>query len=445
MMLSMPSWQKFVVVAVACAAFGPYVFGPLRTEQLAVYGLMAALLPFRLIHLRTAGGLKLLIAWAAVILVALLEVVFPSDFHAMWDSGQVLAGLDNLVLPLAVMLLVWSTVSREHAPGLLRTVGRVVVWLAALNGLLAVLQTRTNLSPYLAMFWGSGENDGPSTSYNAATLGRFSGIFNHPAEAGVVYGLAGLLAIYLYKTQNRKLFLALTLIVVGGLISVSKVFILGGLPLIVIYLWRSRTVGGKAGFLVTSLLVAGGISQTGWFQSWSGFTYLTRLLVPAQDQGLVEFYTAGRWNEGSTLTSVIDEVMRVSPLWGVGAGGWKVPYDSGWTEVLVVAGIFGAVLHGIVFLGILAIGRGTLDPARRRLALFVAVFLIGADLGIASLTANRVATIVWLILALLVLAAKQAPEPDVVQAKKVKQARPALPSSAYRDLMRKRQTELSKP
>lgn len=438
-----PRFQKLVVLVMVWASFGPYV-GPLRTEQMAVYGMLLMLiviLPFKFLELRVAGGMKLLVPWIMVLIVALMGVAFPSDLDAIWERGQAIAGLDNLFLPIAVMLVIWSVVKAEYAPELLRSAGRVVVWMAALNGVLAVASTRVDLSPYLKAFWGNAEIEGPSTAYNASTLGRFSGIFNHPAEAGVVYGVAGMLAIYLYRNHSRKLFLALTFIVLGGLISVSKVFILGGLPLIVIYLWRSRTVSGKAGFLVTLALVAAGVSQTGWLQAWSGFSYLSRLLAPAEDQGFIEFYTAGRWNEGSTLTSVIDEVIRLSPFLGVGAGGWKVPYDSGWTEVLVVAGLVGAVLHGIVFLGLLVNAGKTLDPARRRMTYFLAVFLVGADLGIASLTANRVATVVWVVLALLVLARKQEPEAEVLRPRKIKAAKTPLPSPAYRHMLKQRQTE----
>lgn len=417
-----PLSQKFVVLAIVWAAFGPYLYGGIRTEQLAVYGFLVLLivLPFLSVKLRVMGGMKLLVPMICVLVIASLDVMFPTPFDAAWDSGQTLAGFDNLFLPIAVMLVIWALVNRKHAAELLISAGKVVVWMAALNGILAIIAVRMDLSPYLEVFWTSAAEDGStSTAFKASTLGRFSGLFNQPAEAGVMYGLAALLAVYIYKHKGGRLFLALTLIVIGGLISVSKVFILGGIPLLVIYLWRSRTIGGKVGFLATAAIITAGVSQTGWLQSWTGFSYLTRLLAPAEGQGLVEFYTAGRWNEGSTLNSVIDEVMRVSPLWGVGAGGWKVPYDSGWTEILVMAGILGAIFHGIVLMGLLWLAKGTLDPARKQLTYFTAFFLIGADLGIPSLTANRVATVAWVILALLVLAAASdsaAAEPAAVKA-----------------------------
>lgn len=305
------------------------------------------------------------------------------------------------------MLVAWCLVQAESAAVLLRTFGHVVVWFTAANGLLAVVSTQMNSAPFLRPFWGDVSADRQTTAFYAAELGRFSGIFNQPAEAGVVYGVAALLAIHLYKAQNLRMASALTLITLGGLISVSKVFILGGIPLMVIYLWKSRTVRGKVGFLVSTLLLLGGVSQTGLLQAWSGFDYLARLIAPEQNQSLVEFYTAGRWNQGSSITSVMDTVWEQSPLTGAGIAGWRVPYDSGWTEVMVVAGFLGIIAHALLILGLFALARNTVDVDRRRFTYFLAVFMAGADLGIPAFTANRVATIVWLLLALLVLAARQ--------------------------------------
>lgn len=407
---SIPGFQKLVVLGMVWGAFGPYVVGSARTEQLVIYGLAACIvIPFAFINLRLELGKKLLVPWVLALCVALLGVIFPTPFPAAWEPGRVLAGLDNLLLPLAVMLIVWSVVRFANAAELLRSAGKIVVWAAVANAALAMIGTGIDLSPYLRMFWGSADSEGPTTAFLASSAGRFSGILNHPAEAGVLYGLGGILAIYLYKKRSRKLFLALTFIVVGGLLCVSKVFILGGLPLLVIYLWRSRNLPGKAGVLVTAGLVMAAVMQTGWLQGWSGFDYLTRLLAPAEDQGFIEFYTAGRWNEGSTLTSVLDEVMRVSPLVGVGAGGWQVPYDSGWTEVMVMSGLLGVLLHAAVFVGLWITAKRTVDPDRRHMLLFMTIFLIGADFGIPSLTANRVATIAWVLIALAVLARNAEP------------------------------------
>lgn len=437
-------FQRIVILTLALAAFGPYVTGSIRTEQIAVYAVAAFAVVFRLPSLRAGDGLKLLVPWLILVTVASLGFIFPSHLTVPWESGNALAGLDNLLLPVALMLLVWCMVKADHAAAVLRTAGHMIVGLTAANGLLAIISTRVNTAPFLEVFWGSTAAEGETTAFYAAQLGRFSGIFNQPAEAGVVYGLAALLSIHLYKSQNLRLILALTFITLGGLISVSKVFILGGIPLMVIYLWKSRTVSGKAGFLVSTLLLLGGVSQTGWLQSWSGFNYLARLIAPEENQSLIEFYTAGRWNQGSSITSVMGIVMDVSPFAGAGIAGWKVPYDSGWTEAMVLGGGLGVLAHAILILGLFALARQTVNDDRRRFTYFFTLFLVGADLGIPAFTANRVATVVWLVLALLMLASRLEGDTPAGKAKGVREVREDLPSPAYRQLLSQRQSEPEK-
>jgi hypothetical protein len=403
--LKVRCFPLLVVGFVTAAAFGPYVTPNIRTEQLAVYGAAFTLLlvlPYKLVNLRPY--FPVVLPWLGLVLIAGMGMIPPTP-HGLYAAGDPASTIDNLVLPLAVMLLIWAVIPHEMAGRALRTAATVVTFGAALNGVLSVIGTRTDLSFFLRPFWSGG--DGETTAERAAQLGRLSGIFNQPAEAGVVYGIAGLLAVWRFREKPKTMLLLLALISMGGLLSVSKVFILGGIPLILIYLWVSKTGAGKMGLLFSLGLVGYGVAQSGVFQQWTGFNYLARLIAPAQNQGLIEFYSAGRWNESSSMQNTFDLVMTISPLTGFGLNGLKVPYDSAWTEAAVIAGILGMVSLGVVFLALLMMTRKIQDPALRTLARFVIVFLIGASLGIPALTANRAATIVWVVLGLLWLMAKK--------------------------------------
>lgn len=394
----------FIVGLLTLATFGPYVTGSIRTEQLAVYGVAAPILLLTAFTL-VRPHLPILLAWAALIMVALLGLIPPTAYSSNYLPANMFSSIDNLALPLFVMLLLWSVVPAAAAGPALRVAAAVTAWGAALNGALSIIGTRTDLSTYLRFFWGA--SGGETTAERAAQLGRLSGIFNQPAEAGVVYGLAGLLAVWRFKDKPKTLILLLSLICVGGMLCVSKVFILGGAPLILFYLWKSRSIGGKLGVMFCTAVVAVGVAQSGLFQEWSGFNYLARLFTPAQDQGLVEFYSAGRWNSDAGMVDVFDTVMRTRALTGFGIQGLSVPYDSAWTEAAVLAGVLGMVLLGLVYMGVWRVARRIPEAGVRTLGSFVAVFLAGASLGIPSLTANRAATLVWVVLALLCLAAKE--------------------------------------
>ena len=108
---------KFVVIAVVLSAFGPYVFGGFRTEQLVIYGLSLLLLPLVWPRLQFSSTAALTFAtWLVYALAAILGAIAPSGYVSTFQRGPALAGVDNVAGPLAVMLLVWGTVRPAWPP-----------------------------------------------------------------------------------------------------------------------------------------------------------------------------------------------------------------------------------------------------------------------------------------------------------------------------------------
>ncbi|MEV0806090.1 hypothetical protein [Micromonospora sp. NPDC050200] len=117
-------------------------------------------------------------------------------------------------------------------------------------------------------------------------------------------------------------------------------------------------------------------------------------------------YSAGRYGEQSTLDEVVDSVLRDAPWFGYGLGGLAMPYDSGWVEALVLGGVVGMVVHGLVLVALVvrwAQVRGEMSPQVRWVGGGVPLIVVVGDLGVPTLTANRVATVVWLLLFLTVM------------------------------------------
>jgi len=416
-----------VVVLLTLAVFGPYLVGSVRTDQLATYACLLLLVPFHVRQLQLAGTKALLIAWGAYLLVALAAAIPPASPSDDWQRGSLIAGLDNLILPVAVMLIVWSVVPRASAHLALLAVGRVLSIAMAANAVLALVSSQVTLTPVLRGFW-SNANVEWTTAENATYNGRFSGIFNHPAEAGVVYGVAGLLAIVVWQNRRVLLLILLGLILMGGVLTVSKVFLFGGVPLILLFWFlslpstraaRLGALGGLTALAVAAYFVA---------RDWSGFSYLLRLFVPTESEGtggtsspfeiVVDLYSSGRFTEGSELLQVIDGVSSSNALWGVGAAGWQVPYDNGWVEAFVVAGLLGFVAYTVTLALIFVIALRQPDRRLKLFGVFLALFLTGASLGIPALTVNRTALAVWLVVSLLGLLAR----PYVYGAKRAKRS-----------------------
>ena len=391
---------NLVIVVAVASNFGPYLIGGVRTDQVVLYGTSLAvvvLAPWAWLRWRPTGlAIRLTAVWFGYVLVGITSSLGAPTGRYL--PGSALAGLDNLLLPLAALATVWLLVTPERRERALVTACLTTVWLTAANGFLSAVAMRVDLSRILRPFWASSGQTG-TVAELAAGNGRFSGIFNQPAEAGLMYGLAGLAAVYVYRDRPSRMYLTLAPIFIGGVLCVSKVFLLAAAPLILWQVWRtarSRVV------LVLSISVAIlGLGQSRLLQDWSGAAFLQRLLRPGQS-GFIDLYTAGRIGGGSSLMMVTSEVQNRSPLFGFGARGLSVAYDNGWVAALVVAGAFGAIAYTAILVILLLLPR-TLLGAERRLALGTALLAVMASVGVPALTANRSGSVLWLLVALLTI------------------------------------------
>lgn len=392
-----------LIVILILAAFGPYLVGSIRVEQAVVYGLLLLSMPFVLKNFNPISGLNFFLWWAFYIAVAMVGAIFP-PLTMPFPSGSLLAGLDNLLLPLAIMVLVWTFVPREEAYRLVKLACKFIAGLMFINAIIAILSTSIDLSPVLKFFWTSGESGG-SVAERAEAIGRYSGIFNQPVEVGMMYSIAGIASIYVWRTRPIFTVCILSVIIIGGLISVSKIFILAGLPTIIFYLiWSFKGVQ-KVLVFVTVLLIVFGISLSGFFSAWDGADYLLRLFIPRQDQDVISLYSAGRFNEGATFWEHFWMALNTSFFGGVGASGWKIPYDGALLEFAVMGGVLGLLSLLVILLSLLTLSfKFEMGDPLRIFSLLFAAQVIAANFGFSPLTANRTSTVVWTLIALIALA-----------------------------------------
>jgi hypothetical protein len=410
-----PRWLRRWVAVVTACAFGPYLVGGFRTEQIAVY-LSSLLLVVPLIGwrrsvvLRSAAPLPFLLVWVTYLSVALLGVVGHANITTV-PSGSLAAGLDNLSLPIAMMLLTWFWTAAAPGLELVATTCKVTVWAMTLNAVLAmysVASGRAQPFTWLPQFWTKGEGGG-AVALSALSNGRNTGIFNQPAEAGIAYSLAVFGLLYLLQTNSMKKhvgpLLAGSALVVGGVLTVSKMFLLGGLPVVALMVLRDKTrrvriIGGSIalGFVYVAVRAFHELPV------WVGTAQLNGLFDTSHG-GLLTRATAGRLGVHGTLGGVFSSIDHTQPLTGVGASGLTVPYDSAWVEAMVVAGLVGVVLLALIQVLLLARWlqlKTHLPPAEWRLGGAVVLLVIGSSLGLPTLTGNRVSTLCWLLLGLLV-------------------------------------------
>jgi hypothetical protein len=440
-----PLWVTVCIAAV----MGPYLVSGLRTEQLAFYGSAAVVVVTQGTSLvRALAPVRWVLAvWATYASIAVVGGLLPVHNDTPWESGSLLAGLDNALLPLATIITVSHWCSVYSMQRLLAAITRVLVVVMALNAVVALTGCLLGLDsmPWLRRFWAA---DGTSTfvAELAEQMGRYSGVFNQPAEAGIAYTLAALSLAYLQKRDlvaTSWANVAWVLIVLGGMLTLSKVFVGGlvlALGLVVVYRRNAVRTSVVALGTVAAMCAA---SLTGWFSSWGASTMAGwyRYSIEAGDSPLYTL-TAGRFGSAGTngppsiavpmqpsaggvngdgatpaLPSGVGDLMRVlsdeHPLFGVGARGLQVAYDSAWSEALVVGGLVGL---GLVVLAHLVIVASSLARMRRLdgthglLLAAVVVLILAGSMGMPALTGNRESTLLWVFVVVLGFAGR--PEPS---------------------------------
>ncbi len=402
-------WARIVCLS----AFGPYVTGSARTEQIAVFASAMFILITgwpRMIR-APLGPAPFLVGWSSLVAVMLISTVFRPFDPGFYGSQPVSHALSAMALPLALMVITWYWTLTADPVSLIRAVAPVAVAGMCVNAVVEIAQVSAGKAAvfgFLPRFWDAAPSAG-SVAANAASNGRYTGIFNQPAEAGIAYGVALLALIWLARQRVWKplaVTCAAVLLVTGGVLTLSKVFLLCALPVAVLTVLRGIA---RIRVLVTAAAAVGALwlaEIAGMLPAWSGAATLGYLTRPGTS--LTAQYTAGRYGARGTLAPVTADVLRAAPLAGFGAGGLDGPaYDSLWQEVLVVSGVLGVILAAAVFVMLawrLTALRTVLAREGWQLACGAAVLAAGASAGIPSLTANRAATLLWLVLGALVTA-----------------------------------------
>ena len=396
---------KVLLAVLIVSAFGPYLYGGIRTEQVAVYALALLLLPWLWIRIRPTPVMAVVLGlWVTLLAVAVFGWIDAPPNRSAFGLSSATANLDNLLLPVAVALVVLAVlvvdVDRE---ALLRWVCALVTIGMSINAIVAIAQTRYSLDAYLGNWWSSSADN---VATRALTLGRYTGILNQPALAGVMYGIAILCAMYVLHGHTRRLLLVAALLSIGATLAVSKAFFLVCLPVVV---WHMFRTGGKGHqrFAVALFAAAGfyGLAFAGVLPAWTQADKVL-LLVPTADTAFVSLYTGNRYGDQSTTTPVVEAVLSSSPVAGFGLNGLDTASDSAWIQVFVVAGLLGIAALAMVMVA-LVVGywnrRNRMPEPERRLTAGLVTILVLTSFGFPVLTGNRLAVVAWALLTLLLM------------------------------------------
>ncbi|WP_239632965.1 hypothetical protein [Paenibacillus sp. H1-7] len=309
--------------------------------------------------------------------------------------------VDNFLLPCAVLVIFsgFITQTEERLKDKIISASKLVVSLLSINACWTILGMVTDLTAINKLFWGG------DTAINAATMGRYSGIFNQPAEAGTMYSIGIVLWLYIVDVvglKTRHIF-SLMLMIIGGLLTVSKVFLFGGLLLLLIGVVQTKTIRKrilKLLFLFSVLAVAPFYYLT---QTWSGLNYLLRFLDFESSENIVNLLSAGRYGEGSQQSRFFSEIWSENPLIGKGFG-HLVTYDSGFFHFFGNGGIIALVMYVVILLFFVSMSlkfAKLFNNSESKMFSRLTMLIILGSFGVPVLTLNRISVVLWVMVGLL--------------------------------------------
>jgi hypothetical protein len=218
-----------LLIVLVASAFGPYLVGGLRVEQIVAYPAAAcvAVTGWRGSWWRGRDFLVVAGCIVGIFAVAAVGLMLPKWESSPWGWGSPLANLDNLALPVAVLVAVAGL---AHRVGRERALDAATATLAIGCAAMAAVSVVQAIAPglvswFLPAFWGEG-----GTPERALTMGRITGPLGTPALAGAMFTLGVLAVGYAYRNRLRWMLPLLALVTIGGLLTVSKNFLFVGLP-----------------------------------------------------------------------------------------------------------------------------------------------------------------------------------------------------------------------
>lgn len=213
--------------------------------------------------------------------------------------------------------------------------------------------------------------------------GRYPGTFGQIFEAGIAYFLAllSVLSVRKYFSTNSFWIYAFALVMVGGLLSGSKVFIVCGLLIMLnqFYKWSVILFLLLILFGVTCLITLLLMDiQLPW--------QFNRLITNVTWNNILNIYTSDRFAEGSLILSGITNIYQQSPVIGMGFG-FNANSDFSLYEVMAISGILGVV----VYISIIILIYTDLSSERDALrSIYIIAFIAAISLSAPAITANKI-------------------------------------------------------
>jgi hypothetical protein len=410
---SEPWWGIVRISSLASllCTFGPYINASLglRLEQVVIYISFLLLLLTRKVSMpRSPALLAILLCFVILLFIPLMSL----DEGNYSRLSLVVAQFENYLQAPVVFLIFIATFQRASHNGdheLFSRFADVILYMLAINTIFSLYIMSNPSSELLRIFSGAreiSESNNPFTTGMTTTelnvsAGRVTGVFGQVFAGGYAYSLGLFLWIYNYKGTGKTSWVPYTLllmILMGGMFSASKVFLVLGLPLFLVSLGMKRVwlIGSLIAAIILLALFVNPV-LIDLFETLNGLVYIFRLIdLDAVD--IFTVYTSGRFSEESIIIDSITRVLSISPLVGLGYGSIETS-DFSLNEVISLGGLIGLLAYLCLHISVAMLALNIKKGAGRTLYLQFLVITFLTSLSAPVITANRISVFVWLIVA----------------------------------------------
>lgn len=394
----MQKLYKFYPLLLVICAFSPYVVKSLgiKAEHLIIIPVFLVSILIALMNRVKMNRelLPLLFLWFGFIMIISIRTIFSDEPSA---GMAAISELGNFAMPLLVMFFYFLNFNKENISEheQLGKIIRLFNFFLALNSILIILAiVGFDTSSISQIYWKG------FVARDSLGNGRFTGIFNQPMESGMAYSIGVLGWLYLVEKTKKvtgKNMILCVLLIIGGVASVSKVFLLGGFLLFCIGVRKNKGVRKsllKIFFILVPLIYL--VYQV-LKDRWSGMDYLSRFLT--NDSGnLMYTLTSGRFGGDNTMKVLFGGVLEEHPIIGLGLGQNDVA-DSQWFQVFGISGIIGFLIFIVLTFILLwkALEYRFIKESFGESQLFgsLVILCVIASIGAPVYTLNRSSIVLW--------------------------------------------------
>jgi hypothetical protein len=327
----------YVLLIVICSSISPYIIGGIRLESFIIYP------AFIYIVFRACVIRKIKISsWTFPYLCLLFSAVTPVITNTLIENNnyyvQYSAAINTLLAPSCLLLFyvkVIPSLNKEEIVNSLKIFQMLTVFLV----IFVVLSTYMDLSMLTKYFIRAG-SIGISVSDLAKTMGRYTGLFSQPVEAGVFYSCSAIITVYLSvinRLSRCQAWLLFNSSCLGGILAFTKLYMFLGLPLALILL--NKYDKKLFGLIVIPPLIFSVVFGVAFFLI-NFDTMINSYLALYDHGGFIYMITAGRLGgSDSTTGSVYIEIIDKALFTGFGIGNNYYALDSAYLLYFFQGGI----------------------------------------------------------------------------------------------------------